>query len=113
MKPNQVFCLCRWDLKNDGQLKFGARPDSQDSWLIKGPVKNVNGDFCLGFVGCDNRIMYEFKKSGYEVSNPGKSIKSIHVHNSNIRNYKARGRQRKNFEVKGPYLTLTPTELKL
>jgi hypothetical protein len=112
MGVNEAFTLGRWDLKKDGNICLADRPDSQDAWVIKGKVKNVNGAFNLGYCGCDNRIAHELHKSGYVVSNPCRTIKAIHVHTSNIRNYKSRGKDRKKFVVSGPYRTVSPTEWK-
>lgn len=85
IQHNQVFALSRWDWYEKHPPVFFDRPDSQDTWIIRGTIKNVNGNFPLGKKGCDNRIAYEFNKVGYNVINPGKTIKSYHFHNSNIR----------------------------
>lgn len=88
IKDKQLYALSRWDwLGNDALTRFFDRPDSQDTWIVKGKVEDVFGDFTLGIRGCDNRIAYEFMKAGYNVSNPSKSIKTYHVHNSGVRNY--------------------------
>ena len=105
MPDKAVYALCRWDWHGPNHIVFADRPDSQDTWIIKGRVDNVFGNFCLGVLGCDNRIAYEFEKAKYKVSNPSKSIKTYHVHNSGIRNY-----TRKDVVPK-PYLTIPPSEL--
>lgn len=106
MKKNQVYALSRWDwLGNDALTRFFDRADSQDTWIVKGKVENVFGDFTLGIRGCDNRIAYEFNKAGYQVSNPSKSIKTYHVHNSGIRNYTMAD------VVPEPYLTVPTSSL--
>lgn len=105
IETRSVYVLCRWDWHSADHVVFANRPDSQDTWIIKGKVENVFGDFCLGVLGCDNRIAYEFNKAGYRVSNPSKSIKTYHVHNSGIRNYT------KKDVVPPPYLTLHPRSL--
>lgn len=102
MLPNQIYALSRWDVIKTGEAIFSNRKDSQDTWIVKGTVKNVSGDFTLGVRGCDNRIAWEFNKSGYKVSNPSKSIKTYHVHNSNIRNYSNRD------VVPEPYMIVEP-----
>lgn len=108
IKEREVYALCRWDKKVDGSVKFCNRPDSQDTWVFRGHVE-VNVDFCIGYAGCDNRIAKIFSDVGWKVTNPSKSIKTIHVHNSNIRNYR---RGNKNIlTVPGPYLTISPSEL--
>lgn len=105
IKPREFFALLRWEWQSDGSVKFYDRPDSQDTWIVRGKIENVYGDFTLGVRGCDNRIAYEFLKAGYKVRNPSKSIKTYHVHNSQIRNYLMRD------VVSPPYHTLSPTEL--
>lgn len=99
----QMFALSRWDWHNQDDIVFFNRPDSQDTWIVKGNIENVYGDFTLGKRGCDNRIAYEFYKAGYTVVNPSKSIKSYHVHNSGIRNYTFADL------VPEPYLTIHPS----
>lgn len=101
----QMFALSRWDWFNSSNIVFFDRQDSQDTWIVKGPVVGVYGDFTLGIRGCDNRIAEEFHLAGYQVSNPSKSIKSYHVHNSGIRNYTMAD------VVPPPYRTIIPTSL--
>ena len=83
----EVYALSRWDWNENGSSKLFDRSDSQDVWIVRGKVENVFGDFTLGAKGCDNRISYEFNQAGYKITNPSKSIKSYHVHNSVVRNY--------------------------
>lgn len=104
IKPKEVFCLLRWEWSPTA-VKFHERPDSQDTWIVKGKVENVYGDFSLGIRGCDNRIAHEFNKAGYTVRNPAKSIRTFHVHNSQIRNYTMAD------VVPPPYYTLMPSIL--
>ena len=85
---NECYALCRWDVQKDGTSIFFNRSDSQDTWIFKGHIKdNVNGDFYLGYRGCDNRIAYELDKVGYKVRNVGRTIKTYHLHITGIRNY--------------------------
>lgn|SRR5574337_127368 len=105
LRDKQVYALSRWDWHNPSRIIFFDRPDSQDTWIIKGKIENVFGDFTLGTRGCDNRIAYEFNKAGYTISNPSKSIKTYHVHNSGIRNYTMAD------VVPKPYLTLPTSSL--
>ena len=87
IQKNECYALSRWDIKLKGQPELFNRPDSQDTWIFKGPIKsNLYGDIFLGMPGCDNRIAYEIVKAGYILSNPSKKIKTYHVHSSNIRN---------------------------
>ena len=106
IQDKQVFALSRWDWYENQAPVFFHRQDSQDTWIFRGPAININGSFTLGKRGCDNRIAYEFQRAGYQVINVGKTIKTFHVHNSNIRNYSF------NDVVPGPYLSPEPTDLK-
>jgi hypothetical protein len=58
---NTCFCLTRWEL--DGSLFHGKTGDSQDTWLfgrnIRKPDIQRIGDYYLGILGCDNRLLYE------------------------------------------------------
>jgi hypothetical protein len=108
IKPKEMFALCRWEKQPNGELKFADRPDSQDAWVFRGYI-DINVDFHLGYAGCDNRLAKVFADAGWKVTNPSRTIKTIHIHSSNIRNYKP-GKHNK-MMVEGPYLTLTPTIL--
>ena len=88
LKPDSCFVLTRWNRETNGSLHLFDRPDSQDSWAFKGPIKNIgNCDFTMGKPGCDNAIAERIEAAGYHVLNPSRDIKSIHVHNTGIRNY--------------------------
>lgn len=87
IKENECYALSRWDVHPNGTPIFFDRRDSQDTWIFKGKVKKVIADFTLGKRGCDNRLAYELRRAGYRVTNPSKTIKTYHVHNSNIRSY--------------------------
>lgn len=105
IKPKELYALLRWEYLVNRPATHSNRPDSQDTWIVRGKVENVFGDFTLGIRGCDNRIAYEFMKSGYDVKNPSQSIKSYHYHLSNIRNYTM------SQFVPPPYHTFGPTSL--
>lgn len=104
IKENECYALSRYDQK-DGYVSFFNRADSQDAWVFKGAVKNVQAPFPMGLWGCDNRLAYEIKRAGYDLKNPSLSIKTIHLHAIDRRNHK---RTPEN-TVPGPYLCLTPT----
>lgn len=97
-----AIALTRWEVLQSG-IKFLNRADSQDCWMLKGKLRKINGDFQLGKAGCDNAIANRLKMTGYQVINPSKTIKSYHVHNSNVRTYSV------NERVAQPYLILNPT----
>lgn len=96
------LALTRWEVKPHC-IEFLNRVDSQDCWMVKGHVINVQGNFSLGTCGCDNAIAHRFYQGGYNVINPSKTIKTYHIHNSNIRTYDV------NVKVPQPYKLLTPT----
>ena len=100
MAMDQVYALSRWDYRPDGKHVFFNRADSQDTWIFRGHIRTMNGDFTLGRNGCDNRIAHEIKKAGYKLNNPSQSVKTYHVHSSNIRNHTRKD------TVPGPYLTI-------
>lgn len=106
IKPNECYALTRWN-KLGSQIKFFNRIDSQDSWVFRGVIKNVKANFTSGMWGCDNRLLYEIQKAGYKILNPSLSIKSIHLHEVDNRNYE---RTPEN-TVPQPYLTISPCSL--
>jgi uncharacterized protein (DUF2235 family) len=104
IKSNECFALSRWDTVENKDPIFYNHPDSQDTWIFKGKIKDIYGNILLGTPGCDNRISYEIEKAGYVLSNPSKKIKTYHVHLSNIRNYNP-----SEDRVPGPYKVIHPT----
>lgn len=42
-------------------------------------------DFYQNQWGAENRLMYEFEKFGFKISNPCLRLRTIHVHDSNFR----------------------------
>jgi len=97
IEKNQVFALTRYE---DG-VHFG-RVDSQDVWVFRGKVKDIEADFGLGIGGCDNKILYLLDKQ-YEVLNPSLDIHCHHIHKSGVRNYIKNGVVER---VKPPYKTI-------
>jgi hypothetical protein len=86
------------------------RADSQDTWIFKGGVNQVSGaDFTMGIAGCDNAIAHLLEQHGYNVINPSRTIKTYHLHLTNIRNYtdiSGNAIQR----IQPPYKLINPTE---
>lgn len=83
----RMLCLSRWDEATDGSFRHFDRPDSQDAWILEAPWPRIDSDFCLGKPGCDSRIAYEAERAGLAVSNPSRSLRARHLHNSGIRHY--------------------------
>jgi hypothetical protein len=106
MERREVLALTRYEYykKEDSEeyvheMIMGC--DSQDSWIYLSPI-NMQGmeiNFGLGVPGCDNRVAYELSKN-YLVRNPSFSIKTYHIHDSNVRNYDPNNR------LEGRYLQL-------
>jgi len=112
---DRAYALTRWDDRSDGVHLFsdehGApRCDSQDAWIFRAPIRQSLIDACdftPGIRGCDNRLAYEIAKAGYAISNPSKTIRAIHLHQTDIRRY---GHGADDCVPK-PYLLIDPHEL--
>lgn len=84
--------LLRWDETDGSSIIFGPRADSQDTWIFARncldfvPDRN-EFDFPFGKPGCDNVIGLVMMKNKFLVVNPAYSIKTHHLHSSNVRNY--------------------------
>lgn len=111
LKQDECFALSRWEIGKDGlpnHVQVQVRGDSNDTWCFRGNIKHIEYcDFTLGKAGCDNRIAYEIQKAGYKISNPSKTIKTWHLHNSGIRHYI----HTREHCVPEPYLTIPLTYL--
>ena len=88
----RMFCLSRWDEAADGTLRHFDRPYSQDAWIFQPPLPRLVSDFCLGKLGCDNRLAYEAERAGLIVSNPSRSVRARHLHLSAVRRYTRKDR---------------------
>lgn len=107
---NDCYALSRWDIQPDGSAIHYNNPSSQDTWIFRGAIKMVeNCSFMLGVPGCDNKIAYQLQQAGYRVTNPSLSIKTYHLHLSNVRRLEKRGG--KIFRLPRPYLVIHSTEL--
>lgn len=94
---NKFLSLLRYDMKEDGKEEeaklFGPRPDSQDTWVVlSDSVKKKSWDlkaldFSFGRAGCDNAINVEMLRAKFLVCNPSLSLRTYHVHGSEIRTY--------------------------
>lgn len=101
------LALSRWDYYPDGTSNHFDRLDSQDTWCFYGKPKiRTSIDFTMGVAGCDNRLAYELKEGGYNVLNPSKSLRTYHLHNSNVRNYIKDGIVQN--RVEPPYYLVNP-----
>ena len=93
---NKMLALLRWDVqpnREDEPVLFGPRSDSQDCWIMHSKsIKEREWNssvfsYDLGHPGCDNKFICDMMRCKFLVSNPALSIKSYHIHTSNIRNY--------------------------
>ena len=89
------LALLRWEEGVDGKepTLFGPRNDSQDTWVIHSDSvlskewKLDAFNIPFGKAGCDNAILVEFLRNKFKIVNPAMSLKTIHVHASEVRNY--------------------------
>lgn len=110
------MALSRWDVAADGTVSHWAHPDSQDTWIVYGGPHEVDAPFPMGVPGCDNALLYALQVAGFKVSNPSKTIRTYHLHNTAHRSYLSdeagQGRGgKKMYRIPPPYAFAKPTEL--
>jgi len=92
---DKFISLLRYDVQKDGKpsVLFGPRPDSQDTWAFLSDslkTREFNWkdlEFPFGQAGCDNAINVEMLKKKFLVVNPALSVKTHHLHTSEVRTY--------------------------
>ncbi len=94
---NRFLSLLRYEAEDsvpdEEHTLFGPRADSQDTWvLLSDSVKSRNWDwtaldFSFGRAGCDNAINVEMLKAKFLVTNPALTLRTHHLHTSQIRTY--------------------------
>jgi hypothetical protein len=92
MVERRLFlALLRWEDSGEEPTIFGPRSDSQDVWILaKDCVDfevNEDLDFPFGKPGCDNAITLIMMRHKFLVANPAYTIRTMHLHNTEIRNY--------------------------
>jgi hypothetical protein len=108
----KFLSLLRYDVEPNGESKlFGPRPDSQDAWILWSSSVDFEPseddfDFSFGISGCDNAVNVSMLRKRFIVANPALTIKTYHVHNSNVRTY-----VRSAVVDKPVFLYLTPTAI--
>lgn len=101
--------LSRWEISpSSGKARLFDRSDSQDSWVFRGPIKEIGAAFAVGVPRCDNRFLYELGAAGYNVINPARSIRTFHLHSGERKEYS--GTNLRHF-VDPPYAYLWPHNL--
>ena len=90
---NTLMALLRWEETNGELQLFGPRSDSQDTWVIHSDSV-LDREWALdkfqipfGVAGCDNAILVEFLRHKFKIINPAMSLRTIHVHKSQVRTY--------------------------
>jgi hypothetical protein len=92
----KMLALLRWDIKDsdlDTAELFGPRADSQDTWIVlSDSVKETDWayeqlDVQLGQPGCDNVFAGQMLQHRFVLYNPALTLKTYHLHNTEIRNY--------------------------
>jgi hypothetical protein len=89
-----LLCLSRWDLTPEGAWRLFDFDFSQDAWIFQAPIADLDTNFHLGIPGCDNRLAWEAHRAGLSLSNPSRSIRAYHLHQTGIRRYGGRDRLR-------------------
>ena len=94
---DKFLALLRYDVSATWDVAeakiFGPRADSQDTWVVRAAdvKKRTKDSWNLGFefgkMGCDNLLALEMMKQKFLVSNPSQTLRTYHVHTSDIRNY--------------------------
>ncbi len=107
---NSCFALTRWDVWKNGRARLTEISGSQDCWIFKGKINNVDGNFHLGIPGCDNRLAHEIKKAGYNLFNPSISIRAYHLHQSAYRPNSNKWFS-KDYAIGRPHATVIPDTL--
>jgi len=91
----EAWILSRKELISPISFSWIDRMDatgSQDAWCVKGKVKELDADFMMGLLGCDNKIAYLLYTAGYIVLNPSNDIIVYHYHTTQLRTYDENGR---------------------
>ncbi len=102
----EVYALNRWDVLDENRVRLFAKYSTGDTWIFRGKVEVPVIDYYLGQLGCDNKLLYDLKKAGYRILNPSLSIRSYHVHGSNVRGELSD--PKKNNRIPAPYVYSIP-----
>lgn len=87
LSPRLCLALSRWDVLENSATKLFEHGDSQDTWIFKGKIDRVQGNFPLGVYDCDNKIAWELEQAGYRVINPCYAVRTYHHHQCGYRSY--------------------------
>lgn len=117
-EKQMCLALLRWEDTGAGTSSaaargtiFGPRPDSQDAWIVARdcitftPTEAEFG-FAFGKSCCDNAFAITMMRKRFLVVNPAYTIRIMHLHTSNIRNYDP-----KDMLYRSHYLYIEPTAI--
>lgn len=86
------LCLTRWERIEGNITPYSTPKWSQDTWAFctdtvmeDSVIKSI--DIQLGIPRCDNKLAYNLIIHGWKIVNPINYIKSIHVHETQLRSY--------------------------
>jgi len=108
MRRNQSAALARWEIAPENLTHLLDRNDSQDAWIFKGRIRSVVSDYLMGVPRCDNRLLHELRRAGYEVINPAFSVRAHHLHHGERGEYPG---EIQGLHVDPPYAYLWPHNL--
>ena len=87
---NYVYTLNRWNKTGNNIVHYNPAHCTNDCWIFRGSLDNVDLKFYVGQPGCDVAFVSELSKAKYKLFNPSFSIRAIHMHESGIRRYPSR-----------------------
>ena len=108
---NSFVALSRWEHQSAGLTAHPNPHWSQDTWAISSDSHVSSSllaklDFELGVPRCDNKVAYLFALHGWNIKNPVKIIRSVHLHNTEERSYEKTG----DFRILGGVAYVHPSE---
>ena len=86
---NKLLAISRWNVQADGTASILNEwsHGTQDVWIFRSPLVPFPCHWHLGLMECDRRLVYEAKEAGLELHNPCLSIKTRHLHLSQVHSY--------------------------
>jgi hypothetical protein len=91
---NTMLALQRWDKNSRGGFDFRiSQWPGQDVWVVRDvlPATETESDklfdIKLGQVGSVQLFAALMHDRGYRLSNPGRTVKTLHFHDTDVRNY--------------------------
>ena len=110
IRGRQCYALSRWDEVNGALVPYWQK-DSQDAWIIKGGPHNIDAPVKMGVPGVDNVLAHLLRAHYFDVTNPCKSIRAIHVHHSGERTYGDGRGKAKIYRYGPPYGMVQPCSI--